>query len=178
MNAGFDPALLRHALARFATGITVVTVHRGTTLHGMTANAFASVSLSPPFILVSIAHSAVSYRMIQDVGWFGINVLGTDQRPLSDRFAGRGPSGQDDFSDIALHFGPHGEPLFDHCLMGLACRLDRVLDVADHGLVIGEITALHLPSTGSSPLLFFDSRYRSIGGEPPQETEVPQSNQA
>ena len=44
----------RKALGHFATGVTVVTVDDGAQVHGMTANAFTSVSLDPLLILVCI----------------------------------------------------------------------------------------------------------------------------
>ena len=52
---GDDPAVaLRQTLGMFTTGVTVITTLKGAQVHGMTANAFMSVSLSPPLVLVSI----------------------------------------------------------------------------------------------------------------------------
>ena len=46
---GQDPAIaLRRTLGMFATGVTVITALKGDEVHGMTANAFMSVSLEPP----------------------------------------------------------------------------------------------------------------------------------
>ncbi len=43
---GDDPAVaLRKTLGMFATGVTVITTLKGEQVHGMTANAFMSVSL-------------------------------------------------------------------------------------------------------------------------------------
>ena len=48
-----DPAIaFRRTLGMFATGVTVLTTLRGDQVHGMTANAFMSVSLSPPLVLI------------------------------------------------------------------------------------------------------------------------------
>ena len=44
---GDDPATaLRQTLGMFATGVTVITTAAGDQIHGMTANAFMSVSLA------------------------------------------------------------------------------------------------------------------------------------
>src|SRR5262245_64039155 len=54
-----DPALaFRRTLGMFATGVTVLTTRLGEQVHGMTANAFMSVSLQPPLVLVSIDRRA------------------------------------------------------------------------------------------------------------------------
>ena len=41
-------------LGMFATGVTVITTAAGDQIHGMTANAFMSVSLEPPLVLTSV----------------------------------------------------------------------------------------------------------------------------
>src|SRR5919106_1780348 len=56
---GADVALeFRKTLGMFATGVTVVTVKTGDQVHGMTANAFMSVSLEPPLVLISVDRRA------------------------------------------------------------------------------------------------------------------------
>src|SRR3954466_2733260 len=49
-----DAGAMRRTLGRFTTGVTVVTTARGGDVHAMTANAFTSVSLDPPPVLVSV----------------------------------------------------------------------------------------------------------------------------
>ena len=44
----------RSALGSFATGVTVITVDYEGAVNGMTANAFSSVSLDPPLVLVCV----------------------------------------------------------------------------------------------------------------------------
>jgi flavin reductase (DIM6/NTAB) family NADH-FMN oxidoreductase RutF len=54
-NVVVDPAVLRRAMSHFATGVTVVaTRHVGGGACGLTANAFTSVSLVPPLVLVCV----------------------------------------------------------------------------------------------------------------------------
>ncbi|MDQ4030125.1 MAG: flavin reductase family protein, partial [Actinomycetota bacterium] len=85
-----DPSLeLRRTLGMFATGVTVITTRLGDQIHGMTANAFMSVSLTPPLILISIDRRAKLNGMLGEGVRFGISVLEASQAALSDRFAGR-----------------------------------------------------------------------------------------
>src|SRR5919109_4434265 len=89
-----DPAVaFRRTLGMFATGITVLTTRAGETVHGMTANAFMSVSLQPPLVLVSIDRRARMSNLLHEGTRFGVNVLEVSQAALSDRFAGRASDG-------------------------------------------------------------------------------------
>jgi flavin reductase (DIM6/NTAB) family NADH-FMN oxidoreductase RutF len=153
---------LRQALSRFATGVTVVTVKGNGRLHGMTANAFCSVSLDPPLVLVSIDHKARSYGLLSQAGRYVINVLAESQAAVADRFAGRGPGSQDDFAGLAVWSGKTGVPVLADALAALECQLERVIDIADHGLFVGRVVALHLGSAAARPLLYYRRRYRRL----------------
>ena len=82
------PDAFRAALGRFATGVTVVTVRTSEeAVHGMTANAFCSVSLHPPLVLVCVDHLAETYLHLREHGQFGVSVLKLEQEALSEFFA-------------------------------------------------------------------------------------------
>ena len=49
-----DDRLFRTAMGKFATGVTVITTQVGEDVHGMTANAFMSVSMNPKLILYQL----------------------------------------------------------------------------------------------------------------------------
>src|SRR5690242_11283108 len=85
-----DPAIaFRRTLGMFATGVTVLTTRVGDQVHGMTANAFMSVSLSPPLVLVSVDRRARMHALLHVGKTYGVSVLGAHQDRLSDLFAGR-----------------------------------------------------------------------------------------
>ena len=87
---GDDPAMaFRRTLGMFATGVTIITTQAGDQVHGMTANAFMSVSLQPPLVLISVDKRAKMNALLHEGVRFGVNVLADDQRELSDHFAGR-----------------------------------------------------------------------------------------
>jgi len=89
-----DPSLVfRRTLGMFATGVTVITVRVGEVMHGMTANAFMSVSLRPPLILISIDRRAKMNALLREGVRYGVSVLEEGQVRLSDRFAGREADG-------------------------------------------------------------------------------------
>ena len=88
-SARFDTRQFRNALGRFASGVTVLTAEYEDQTHGMTANAFVSVSLDPPLVLVSLDNRSNMHRILPQVRRYGISVLAEDQEPLSNHFAGR-----------------------------------------------------------------------------------------
>src|SRR5881397_3644396 len=69
---------LRQVMGRFATGVTVITTLHRDTIHGMTANAFLSVSLRPPLVLVSLGRCKMT-EMLPLTGRYGVSVLAHDQ---------------------------------------------------------------------------------------------------
>jgi hypothetical protein len=87
---GDDPRIaLRRTLGMFATGVTIITTRGGDQVHGMTANAFMSVSLEPPLVLISVDKRAKMCALLHEGRSYGVSVLCEAQRSLSDRFAGR-----------------------------------------------------------------------------------------
>src|SRR5690606_41805678 len=84
----FDSRAFRNALGQFATGVTVITVKGPEGLHGMTANAFTSVSLDPPLVLVCIDNRNRTHSLIQVAGKFGVSVLAEDHQNVPRHFAG------------------------------------------------------------------------------------------
>ena len=79
---GVTQAEFRKAMGSFATGVTVITVDYEGEVHGMTANAFASVSLDPLLVLVCVDHATRTHAHLHAKKRFGINVLSEDQRAL------------------------------------------------------------------------------------------------
>src|SRR5262245_63829201 len=97
-DAGDDPAIaFRRTLGMFATGVTVLTTRQGEQVHGMTANAFMSVSLRPPLVLISLDRRARMCAMLHEGTHFGVSVLAQGQAELSDKFAGRAADAEAEF---------------------------------------------------------------------------------
>jgi flavin reductase (DIM6/NTAB) family NADH-FMN oxidoreductase RutF len=153
-----DPAVaFRRTLGMFATGITVLTTRAGETVHGMTANAFMSVSLRPPLVLVSIDRRARMSNLLHEGTRFGVNVLEVGQAALSDHFAGR-PSHEPLFELV------HDTPLVQGALAHLVARVVRSYWGGDHSLFLGQVEYAHYGE--GEPLLFHGGRYERIIRDP------------
>ena len=80
----------RDSVGMFTTGITVVTATSERFGHGMTANAFASVSLDPLLVLVCVVKDAMMHKVLDEVGRFAVSVLAGDQEDLARYFSDSG----------------------------------------------------------------------------------------
>jgi flavin reductase (DIM6/NTAB) family NADH-FMN oxidoreductase RutF len=150
---------LRRVMGHFATGVTVITTLRESgELHGLTANAFTSVSLVPPLVLVCVDKKAESYPCFEESRVFTVNVLAADQEAISRRFA---VSGGEKFQGIAYRDGANGAPILDGSLAYIECRVTTALDGGDHTIYLGEVEQAE--TREAKPLLFFRGGYREIG---------------
>lgn len=157
-----EPHVFRQVLGRFATGITVVTTGTLRDFHGMTANAFASVSLDPPLVLVAVDRRARTCQRIPRFRAFGVNILKEDQAQLSDRFAGRIGSQDTPPPAPRLFTAATGTPLLADTAAQLDCALYQSHEAGDHIIFVGQVLDARLDD-GARPLLFFASRYHRLG---------------
>src|SRR5262249_9497515 len=126
---------LRRVMGHFATGVTVITTFRTSgELHGLTANAFTSVSLTPPLLLVCVDKKAESYPCFEESRVFTVNILASDQEDLSRRFA---VSGGQKFEGVAYRIGANGAPILNGSLGYIECKVAAVHDAGDHTIYLG-----------------------------------------
>lgn len=157
-----SPQDLRRTMGAFATGVTVVTSRMDGVMHGMTANAFTSVSLDPPLVLVCIDCSLRTHDLIADAGVFAVTVLACDQEQESRHFASRRPLGEG-FDEVAWSPAPAtGSPVLDRGLAYLDCSVERVLDGGDHSIFLGRVLGLGVLREECDPLVFFGGGYRGL----------------
>jgi flavin reductase (DIM6/NTAB) family NADH-FMN oxidoreductase RutF len=158
---GDDPRIaLRRTLGLFATGVTIITTRVGEQVHGMTANAFMSVSLEPPLVLISVDRRTKMCGLLHEGSTYGVSVLCESQSALSDRFAGR--TGADDAEGPEPRFELiHDTPLVGGALAGFVSKVVRSYWGGDHSLFLGRV---EFARTGEgAPLLFHGGRYERLG---------------
>lgn len=148
----------RHALGKFASGVTVVTTRAADGhLHGLTVSAFCSVSLEPPLILVCIQKTTGSYHAFQESKAFVVNVLSDSQKDVSNHFASHL---EDKFQGVEYETGIEDIPVLKNCLVNLECRLANSYDGGDHTIFVGEIQKAHI--NDGNPLAYFHGNYREL----------------
>jgi len=152
-EAGF-----RSLMARFATGVTVVTSVGSGGPAGMTANAVASLSLDPLLVMVGFELQSRTLAAVRQSGLFAVNVLASSQEDVSRAFAGKQPEAEK-FAGCA-HGERLGVPVIDGALAWLCCQVDAVYPGGDHVIVVGNV--LEMGGDGGDPLLFYGGDYRRL----------------
>ena len=155
-----DALAFRQVLGAFPTGVTIVATRDGLGAPcGMTVNAFCSVSLDPPLVLVCVQHAASSHDRLLESGSFAVSVLGTDQAALAAHFATEPADVR--FQEVDWHEGPTGDPVVTGAAAWIACTLDSVHPGGDHSILIGQVEELGLGR--GDALVFYRGVYGRVG---------------
>jgi flavin reductase (DIM6/NTAB) family NADH-FMN oxidoreductase RutF len=166
-SGGIQAQDYREVLARFATGVTVVTTieesDEGPLPWGTTVNSFTGISLDPPLILVSIGKERSIHPIIERTGRFAVNILGEDAQGLSDCFAGApSPLPRSAFCNADYALGAAGLPVLDSAVAYLAAEVDKTIEAGDHTIYLGRVVETGCRDEVGWPLLYFRRRYLSI----------------
>lgn len=147
-----DPREFRNAMGRFVTGVTIITTEAGSETHGMTANAFMSVSLDPKLITVSIGNEANMLKRIQASGKFAVNILCDNQQDISMHFA------KQLLKEEPIDFGEMGGvPIINNALTNVVCDVYKEIELGDHTLFVGEVKDIAMNE--GRPLTFYSGQY-------------------
>ncbi|MCG5468952.1 flavin reductase family protein [Micromonospora sp. LAH09] len=139
-----EPALLqddfREVMAHVCTPVAVVTAMSNGLPHGTTVSAFASLSMDPPMILVSLSRSSDLLAVVRATRCFGVNMLASEQSALAVGFARKG--GTDKFNGVPWQ--PEGDvPRIPDAAGFLVCRVSRLVEGGDHIILLGEVVSAH-----------------------------------
>ncbi len=155
-----DALRLRRVYGHFATGVAVIAAAYKGVSNGLTANAVASISIEPPLVLVSVAHSSNTHALIDGSGEFVINILAEEQEKVARRFADNTPG---KFEGLIWHPAPgSGAPILDGVLAHMECRVFDSLAHGDHTIFIGEVLGSSHADPHRRPLIFFRSSYAKL----------------
>ncbi len=150
-----DDRLFRNAMSKFATGVTVITTEHEGQAHGMTANAFMSVSLNPKLVVISIGERARCLNKIRESKVFAVNILAENQQDYSLIFAGQKKD------DTFIQFDRLADiPVLSGALAQICCDVVSEYVEGDHTLFIGKVRDIRLED--KEPLLFFAGQYRAL----------------
>ena len=153
-----DGRELRNAMGLFATGVTVITTKDATGKpFGLTANAFSSLSLDPPMLLICVDKGVDCYNCFEESKVFAVNFLSAAQEELSTRFATKGI---EKFAGLSYSLGELGVALLEGALAHFECTVAHAHEGGDHTIYVGEIQ--HLVTAPGDPLLFYQGKYRSL----------------
>jgi flavin reductase (DIM6/NTAB) family NADH-FMN oxidoreductase RutF len=132
----------RQVMGRFATGVTVVTTRSQETLAGLTVNAFCSVSLNPPLILICVDLISATRPVICESGVFAVNMLTDKQEYLSRCFATASAERYEGFCHASYHVAATGAPIIDDTLAFIDARVVAEYPGGDHVIFLGQVEAM------------------------------------
>jgi flavin reductase (DIM6/NTAB) family NADH-FMN oxidoreductase RutF len=151
-------SMFRSVMRRLAGGVSIITVGKGEDISGMTVTSLTSLSADPPCLIVSINRSASSFPLIERYQVFGVNILGSDQHDLADRFSNGKLGGRRRFNGLRWQPGLSGVPLLTQSQATVECRVDEIIIRHSHGIIIGSPLQFDL-SQARSGLAYWNGKY-------------------
>lgn len=155
--ATLAPDLMKQVNRQFVTGVTVVTTMDGDVPRGLAVNAFASVSLEPPTVMVCVQRTSSTHDCLFRAGHLAINILSTDQLDVVKRFATKSA---DKFAELDWRPGPFGSPYIDRSSAQMEVQIRERLQASTHTVFICRVVEAQV--SDRSPMVysagqFFDS---------------------
>jgi flavin reductase (DIM6/NTAB) family NADH-FMN oxidoreductase RutF len=150
-----EPSEFRRILGHWITGVAIVASRTADDEPcGFTANAFTSLSLEPPLVLVCVDRAGNSHASIRDAGVFTVNVLGSGDERLARHFATDSAA---KFTGIAWTTAATGAPVLEAALAWVDCTVRTEVPGGDHTIFIGEV--VDGDADEGEPLIFYRGGY-------------------
>lgn len=157
-----DIDLMKQVNRQFVTGVTVVTTMDDYVPRGLAVNAFSSISLEPPTVMVCIQRTSSTHDVLFSATHLAINILSTDQMDVVNTFAGKSA---DKFAGLAWTPGPHGSPLIDGSSAQMEVEIRERLQASTHTVFVGRV--VHAAATDAAPMVYSAGRFFDGGALPP-----------
>ena len=152
----------RKAMRQLTGGVSVITAGRGKDISGMTVTSVSSLSVDPPALIVSINREASSWPLVKRYGFFGVNILTSDQIDIAERFTGKGGlKGAARFAGDDWTTRASGVPLLVGALAAIDCEVEDVVERHSHAIVIGRVLDVAV-SERTAALAYWQGRYVAI----------------
>lgn len=157
-----DPSL-RAILGTFATGVTVVTIPSEEP-HGITANAFSSVSLDPPLVLVCIDKNTKTYEYLHDsqIDSYCVNILASDQQHLGEYYADMSDIEKSPFETEQTINAQSDSMIFSDSLAYIDCEVWESYPGGDHNIIVGEVIDADILNPEKNALTFFKGQWGEL----------------
>ena len=152
----------RNAMRQLTGGVSVITAGRGKDISGMTVTSVSSLSVDPPSLIVSLNRESSSWPLVKRYGFFGVNILTSDQIDIAERFTGKGGlKGADRFTGARWTTRASGVPLLADALSAIDCEVEDVVERHSHVIVIGRVLDVAV-SARTASLAYWQGRYVAI----------------
>jgi flavin reductase (DIM6/NTAB) family NADH-FMN oxidoreductase RutF len=89
LDTGFSPDDFKGAMRHLVGGVSVITAGRSEDITGMTVTSVSSLSVDPPSLVVSGNRASSTWPLLKRDGFFGVNILNSDQIDIAEQFSGK-----------------------------------------------------------------------------------------
>jgi len=152
----------RNAMRQLTGGVSVITAGKGRDISGMTVTSVSSLSVEPASLIVSLNRESSSWPLVKRYGFFGVNILTSDQLDIAERFTGKGGlKGADRFAGAKWTTRASGVPLLAEALAAIDCEVEDVVERHSHAIVIGRVLDVAV-SARTAALAYWQGRYDAI----------------
>jgi len=165
MSEKINPEQLKEAMRAWITGVAIVSGCHAGICHGMTANSFNSLALSPPTVLVALQQVTRTEHLVHASGAFGVTILNTNQADLAKRFAGELGEEQPRFQGVETFTLVSGAPLIKGGLAFFDCQVVKSLAIGASTVFLGEVLATQKHDGEGAPLLYYNRNWRKLAEE-------------
>ena len=155
-----DSELFKNAWSKFPTGVSIISsLSPDEDIHGMAANGIMSVSLDPMLVVISMSNTSTSFKYIDKIKKYGINILKDTQENIARYYASPTEDKSNDKADL-FRSSNNGTPLLEDCLASMSCDVIYQFVAGDHTLFIGQVDELYVNK--GEALLFYNRKFDKI----------------
>ena len=155
-----DKIEFRNAMGHFASGVTIVTVLDGQGgIGGLTANAFSSLSLDPPLVLICVDALSQARVLIETEKVFAIHFLADDQEEIAISFAQHGPNKAD---GVKWELSKRMIPKLTEYMVALECQLESEFESGDHIIIVGRVIDISTNENKHAPLTYYKGQINAL----------------
>ena len=149
-----------NALKNAASTVSIVTSNGKDGMAGATISSFCSVSADPAILLACIFKKTSLASMIKINKKFCINLLSQEQIEISNIFAGREVSpNQNKFDFVEWNIGKFNQPRITGSVASFECEVSSIIDGQTHNIFIGNVISIFDEPNIQDPLIYSKQKY-------------------
>ncbi|HET7449535.1 MAG TPA: flavin reductase family protein [Gaiellaceae bacterium] len=149
----------RSLFRRWPAGVSIVVADVDGHRHGRTVSSLVSLSLEPPLVGISVAHSASIHELLRDAETWAVSVLAGGQDELAQRFARSG------VPPLVLWDGVEVREDDPRLIAGAAgwliARTVDTLVTGDHTFFVGQVESVQ-EGTSPTTLIYAYRTYHAL----------------
>lgn len=156
-----DRQAFRDGMSRLATAVNIITTMDGDRPFGFTASAVASVTDTPPTLLVCVNRDSQSYPVLRASGVLCVNTLASQHEELGMLFAGRTKDMEVRFAAAGWTAGASNAPVLADAVVSFDCRIDSIVSAGTHEILLCGVLAVHHGS-GEDALVYYNRKFSGL----------------